>query len=311
MIPDPALALRPRPDAIGADWTFARYQAVRHLLPRAAFAGESLQVPDLRAVFDRYDAFVLDAFGVLNIGERVIPGAVERIAAMRAAGKPVVVLTNGASYPRSAALAKYARLGFDFTEDEVVASRDIAAAALARRDPGMLWAGITAAGAGFDDLPARVESLAAEEGLLARADGFLFLGSEGWSAARQAALAAALADRPRPVIVANPDVIAPREGGFSLEPGHYAADLPGTVEYYGKPHAAAFEAAVDRIAARAVIPRERIAMVGDTLHTDVLGGRAAGLGTVLIAGHGLFRGHDPAPFIAESGIVPDVIAETT
>lgn len=296
---------------IGADWTFARYQGLRHLLPQAEFPAQSLRVPNLGAVLARYDAFILDAFGVLNIGNQPIPGAVDRIAQMRAAGKRVVVLTNGASYPRRAALDKYAALGFDFTPDEVVASRDIAAAALARHDPGLLWAGITAAGAGFDDLPARIESLAGDDSLLTRAGGFVFLGSEGWNPDRQTALRAALLRHPRPVIVANPDVIAPREGEFSLEPGHFAADLPGLVEYHGKPHRPAFDAAVACLQAWGPIRRDRIAMVGDTLHTDVLGGRSAGLGTVLIAGHGLFRGHDPLQYITASGIVPDVIALTT
>lgn len=307
---DPAIPAAP-PTTVDLDWTFARYQALRDRLPVAEFPAASLRVPDLGAVFDRFDGFILDAFGVLNVGERVIAGATARIAAMRAAGKRVVVLTNGASYPRAQALAKYTRLGFDFTAAEVVASRDLAAAALAGFPPGLVWAGITAPGAAFDDLPARVEALADDESLLSRADGFLFLGSEGWTATRQARLAAALAARPRPVLVANPDVIAPREGGFSLEPGHFAADLPGAVAYHGKPFGPALEAAIARLAAAGPIARGRIAMVGDTLHTDVLGGRAAGVGTVLIARHGLFRGRDPAPFIAASRIVPDVIAETT
>ncbi|MFA7433942.1 MAG: HAD hydrolase-like protein [Gemmobacter sp.] len=293
----------PAPDA---RWAFARYEALRPRLPQAAFPRESLHVPDLSAVFDRYDGFVLDAFGVLNVGATAIPGAAAQVARMRAAGKRVVVLTNGASFPRDRALAKYAALGFDFAPEEVVASRDLAATALAVRPEGMLWAAITAEGAGFADLPGRVEPL--DEGLLARADGFLFLGSEGWTAARQAALAAALTARPRPVIVANPDVVAPREDGFTLEPGHFAHDLPVTPEFHGKPYGGALEAALARLGG---LPRERVAMVGDTLHTDVLGGRAAGLGTVLIARHGLFAGLDPAPFIAASGIVPDVVAETT
>ena len=292
-------------------WTFRRYEALRARLPQAGFAAVSTHVADLSAVFGRYDAFVLDAFGVLNIGETAIAGAVARIAQMRAAGKRVVVLTNGASYPREAALAKYARLGFDFTADEVVASRDLAAEALAGR--GGLWAAITAPGATFDDLPARVEALDDDAALLKHADGFLFLGSEGWTPDRQAALEAALRARPRPVIVANPDIVAPREDGLTLEPGHFAHDLPGfdtpmAPVFYGKPFGGAFEAALARLGD---VPRERVAMVGDTLHTDVLGGRAAGLGTVLIAAHGLFRGLDPAPYIARSGIVPDVIATTT
>jgi glycerol-1-phosphatase len=115
---------------IDADWAVARYEALRARLPQARFPCSSLHVADLAAVFDRYDGFVLDAFGVLNVGERPIPGAAGRIAGLRAAGKRIVVLTNGASQPRRAALAKYARLGFDFTAAEVVASRD-----LIRRQP--------------------------------------------------------------------------------------------------------------------------------------------------------------------------------
>ena len=122
-----------------------------------------------------------------------------------------------------------------------------------------------------------------------------------------------LGARPRPLIVANPDVVAPREIGLSLEPGHFAYEIAAATgsspEFFGKPHANAFDAAIARIGPQ--VPPARIAMVGDTLHTDVLGGLAAGIGTVLVARHGLFRGLDPAPFIAQSGIVPQVIVATT
>lgn len=299
------------PTAPDAAWAFARYEAIRDTLPCADFPEHSLQVADLSAVFDRYDGFVLDAFGVLNIGESAIPGAVAQVARMRAAGKRVVVLTNGASHARAQALTKYARLGFDFTPSEVVASRDIAIAAMARYPEGMLWAAITAQGARFEDIPGQIVPLSGSDHLLHSADGFLFLGAEGWNGERQAGLRAALLARPRPVIVANPDIVAPREDGFTLEPGHFAHDLPVNAEFHGKPYAAALDEAVARLCAISPIPRARIAMVGDTLHTDVLGGKAARLGTVLIARHGLFRGLDPAPFITASGIVPDVIAQTT
>lgn len=283
---------------------FARYRAIDHLLPRAArgFAPFSLPVTDLSAVADRYDGFILDAFGVLNVGESVIPGAVERIEGLRAAGKRLCVLTNGASKTREQALDTYARWGFGFAETEVIASRDLAGQALAGQ--GGLWAAIGPAGSRFDDLPGEVRAL--DDALLSRADGFLFLGAQGWSASRQAALVAALQARPRPVICANPDIVAPRETGFTWEPGHFCADLPVPVQYVGKPHGGAFAAALERLD----LPARRVAMVGDTLHTDVLGGRAAGCFSVLIAGHGFFAGIDPQPFIAASGIVPDFIAAT-
>jgi HAD superfamily hydrolase (TIGR01450 family) len=296
-----------------AHWAFARYQALRASLPAADFPTAPEAVPDLGAVADRFDAFILDAFGVLNVGETPIPGAVARMAALRSAGKRLVVLTNAASHPREAALAKYRRLGFDFAAHEVVASRDVAAAALHRWPRDFRWAAITAPGAGFEDIDARVTALAGDPDSHERADGFLFLGSEGWTPGRQAALIAALRDRPRPLIVANPDIVAPREDGFTLEPGHFAHEIAAATgivpDFFGKPYANAFAAARARLGEG--IPPARIVMVGDTLHTDVLGGRAAGLGTVLVARHGLFRGLDPAPFIARSGIVPDVIAATT
>jgi ribonucleotide monophosphatase NagD (HAD superfamily) len=52
-------------------------------------------------------------------------------------------------------------------------------------------------------------------------------------------------------------------------------------------------------------------MVGDTLHTDVLGGAASGMGSILVARHGLFAGRDVAPYIRRSGIRPSWIVETT
>ena len=304
--------------SVDAGWTaeraFARYEALRAHLPVAtAPGGAPVLAATLEEVADRFDAFILDAFGVLNVGETAIPGAVARIARLRALGKRVVVLTNGASQSQAAALAKYHRLGFDFAPREVIASRDLAVAALGRWPRGHLWAAITTEGAGFEDIAADVRPLGDDAGLLARADGFLFLGSAGWTAARQAALTEALRARPRPLIVANPDVVAPREIGLSLEPGHFAHQIAAatgvTPEFFGKPYANALEAAIARIGPG--VARARIAMVGDTLHTDVLGGLAAGTGTVLVARHGLFRGLDPAPFIARSGIVPQVIVQTT
>ncbi|WP_417598616.1 HAD-IIA family hydrolase [Pararhodobacter oceanensis] len=294
-----------RPDV---RWAFARYRAIDHHLPRAEGFPKAPEIlPDLGAIVERYEGFILDAFGVLNVGGTVIATAVERIAQIRAAGKRLVVLTNGASQPREVALAKYHRWGFDFTADEVIASRDLAAAHLAAHPltQGGVWAAIGPKGAPLADLPGDVRAI--DDDLLRAADGFLFLGSEGWTEARQAALVAALQERPRPVICANPDVIAPRETGFTWEPGHYAADLPAPVTFFGKPFGGALQAALTRLD----LPAARAVMVGDSLHTDILGGRAAGCGTALVAGHGFFAGHDPMPFIRATGLVPDVIASVT
>lgn len=298
--------------AVDAQWAFDRYEQVRVRLPRARFPSRSLHADSLAEVLPEFDGFVLDAFGVLNVGEQVIPGAIDRIAALRASGKRVIVLTNGASLTHRQAVAKYRSLGFDFTATEVLASRDVAARRLAEAMPRGTWAAAAAAGDDYADLPVPVLDLIADDTAFDRAHGFLLLSSARWTDGLQRRLVRALRDRPRPVVVANPDLVAPREGGLSLEPGFYAHDVldrsDAPVIFHGKPYPAAFD---DALALLRPIPPERIAMVGDTLHTDVLGGRAAGMGTVLVTRHGLFAGLDPQRFVEASGIVPDFIVGTT
>lgn len=296
--------------SLSTDEAFARYEAVRPRLPTATFPKASQHGATLADVADRWDGFVLDAFGVLNVGDTPIPGAVARMAQLRAMGKRLCVLTNAASYPRSEALAKYRRLGFDFTADEVVSSRDIAVAALPRIAPGARWGAIAAAGDSFADIPAPITDLA-DTADWSGIDAFLYLSTARWTPALHARLLREMDRTPRPLLVANPDLVAPREGGLSIEPGFWAHDVAdrtgAALHWCGKP----FPDAHIEAASRTGLPLHRLAMVGDTLHTDTLGGCASGMGTILITAHGLFAGRDTAPFIAASGIVPDAIVTTT
>ncbi|MEM1047381.1 MAG: HAD-IIA family hydrolase [Pseudomonadota bacterium] len=297
---------------LDAEAAFRRYEAIRSRLPQADFPPASVRAASLAAIAGQYDAFVLDAFGVLNVGERAISGAPDRIADLRAAGKAVIVLTNAASYTRETAVSRYRALGFDFAVEEIVSSRDVAAAHLDRVAPGIRWAAIAAEGDTFEDIAADVSDLLADDTLWDTAGGFLFLSSIRWSASLQERLAAALGALPRPLVIANPDLVAPRDAGLSVEPGFWGHDIQDrtgqTPFYFGKPFPDAFHMVRDRL--KDVGPT-RVAMVGDTLHTDILGGRSAGFETVLVTAHGLFAGLDVADYVVRSGIVPDVTAVTT
>lgn len=289
---------------------FTRYEDVRGRLPQAQFPAQSIYAASLAEIAHHFDAFILDAFGVLNVGQTPIPGAIRRMADLRLADKQLVVLTNAASDMRTAALQKYKTLGFDFGAQEVVASRDVCAQRLAQVLPQGTWGAICTDVDSFADIEADVRRWTPEDA--PAVDGFLWLSAAQADARLQAALTAALRDQPRPVVVANPDIVAPREDGLSCEPGFFAhaiADVTGQAPvFFGKPFGDAYGDV------RALLPGiapERIAMVGDTLHTDVLGGAAAGVKTVLITDHGLFAGLDAAPFIERSGIRPDFICKTT
>ena len=140
----------------------------------------------------------------------------------------------------------------------------------------------------------------------AAVDGFLFLSTSGWTDARYVCLRQALMDAPRPVVIANADLAAPRETGFSPEPGHIGHhlldDLGGDIRFFGKPFPEVYTMVEASLAG---IKRNRIAMVGDTLHTDIVGAAAQGWRTVLATNDGMFAGHDVGEFCQASGVKPD------
>lgn len=293
-------------DTWGTRAAFDRYEFVRHRMPEAVFPEHTLDCSGLLDIADQFDAFVLDSFGVLNVGETAIPGAVACLRALRDMDKRLIVLTNAASYTRDVAVARYSKLGFDFSPEEVVSSRDVAASRLAEVLPAGNWGAIAAAGDVFSDISSQITHWSGQD-----VDGFLLLSSAAFNDELAAALSTALTDRSRPLVVANPDLVAPRENGLSKEPGFYAHLLADTLGlapvFFGKPFGNAFEDAQSRL--EGIAPK-RIAMVGDTLHTDILGGAAVGFRTVLVRDHGLFAGHDTETFIIESGIRPDFSCST-
>lgn len=289
---------------------FAAYETVRHRLPDVRLTGACLRLPNLDAIADEMDTFLLDAFGVLNIGDTAIAGVPERIRGLQDAGKRVLVVSNAAGFPHDKLMEKYRRLGYDFATEDVITSRKALLAgvtsASARR-----WGLMATESLGRADLEdLDVTYLAEDSAAYDNADGFLMIGAAAWTEVRQRLLEASLIKNPRPVYVGNPDIVAPRENGFSTEPGafaHQLADRTGVApQFFGKP----FQNIYDLAFAQLGLPDPaRTVMVGDSLHTDILGGQVAGVKTALIAGFGFFGGGDVTGPIARSGIAPDFILE--
>ena len=299
-------------ERLDAEFVYRRYEEIRPRLPQASFPELSRRIEHLGDLIDEIDVFVLDGYGVLNVGKRCVPGAPERVSALRAAGKRVFVLTNGASYPVAHSVERYRGLGFDFTRDEIVSSRDALAKALANRQD-RCWGFAATEMAEIGELARHSLRLRDDPADYDAVDGFVLLGTGDWNRARNDLLLASLRTRPRPVLVGNPDLVSPREDGLAAEPGlfaHEIADLTGCVpEFYGKPFANAFELVREWIDPD--IPPQRIAMVGDTLQTDILGGAGMGWRTVLVLSHGILKGFPAGSLDRLSNIRPDFIAETT
>ncbi|MEM5472423.1 HAD hydrolase-like protein [Hoeflea sp. AS60] len=296
----------------GADTAvaFSEYESIRHRLPAPRAPAGSERAQDLDAIAEHFDVFLLDAFGVLNIGETAIPGVVDRVNGLRQRGKQVLVVTNAAGYPSSVLQERYRRLGYSFDTRDVVSSRMALLGGLSDH-AHRKWGMVAAPKFGHEELPEGAIFLEDDPAAYAEAEGFLMLGASAWSEPRQSLLEQALRQNPRDILVGNPDLVAPVESGLSREPGHYAHRLASAtgVEpvFYGKPFPAIFDLARQRI--RPGTPDHRVVMVGDTLHTDILGGSAAGFRTALIKGYGFFDGSDPDSAIETSGIIPDFILD--
>lgn len=284
---------------------FDRYEEVRGRFPTVLHHTQTTDITSLLDITHDIDAVVFDAFSVLNVGETLIPGADKRLDQLRARGCAIRILTNAASYDRTAAIAKFKKLGVAVADDEIITSRAATLAHVAHVTPAH-WGVVAADSDSLGDITATVSRLQDTPKIYDTVDRFLFLSTAEWTQPRQDLLMSAMQKNPRPLLIGNADLAAPRKGGFSLEPGFYghliADEFPGHVRFFGKP----FGEVYDLIEATLKdIDPARIAMCGDTLHTDILGAAARGWRSVLVTRDGLFAGYDANSFCARANLFPD------
>ena len=146
-------------------------------------------------------------------------------------------------------------------------------------------------------------------------DTFIFLGTSYWDSDFQDLLKVSLTLNPRPFFVSNPDIVAPHKDFFSIEPGYFTLKLINEginlPLWFGKPFSTIFEMALEKaqFITGSSINMSRIGMVGDTLHTDILGANSIGIKSILMTKYGLLRNQNIASCIKKTGIIPDYLIE--
>jgi len=281
---------------------FERYEDIRPRLPQTGYPQTTSDIASILEISDEMDAFIFDAFGVLNLGNQLISGADYALKELRSAGKEVRVLTNAASYDKTGAVDKFSDLGVRFEIQEIITSRD---AAIQSLKPGF-WGVISAADDKLSDLNFNYIQLENDIRAYDKVDGFLFLSTSEWNSKKQDLLQRSVLKNDRPVIIANADLVAPRENGFTLEPGFYGHELvdlgASKVQFFGKPYSEVYQLLTKSLSE---VPGNKIVMCGDSLHTDILGAASQGWKTVLVTKDGLFSGFDTKSYSKESGIFPN------
>ena len=321
----------PAADALGLRDVLEIYQALRPSMPagRMGKARPALRLIDL---LDEFEGIVLDGYGVINVGDGQIDGVAALLDAAASRDKPVLVLTNGGSFSSENTWKKYQDWQLPIEREDVISSRDALVFFSGKRQPKLT--DVTKVGCFGRKIEAltgdNILAYGRDDDFWRQADEFVFLGALDWQEDDQAAFELAMITCPRRLHIVNPDVAAPQaDGKFSTEPGYWTARMMQAaanqgvevdVRWYGKPYGPAFNLALARMQIRLdnlskrpldhPFDAGRIAMVGDSLHTDILGGAAAGMTTVLITDHGLFRGQDPLPFCISCGLLPDWIVRT-
>ncbi len=242
--------------------------------------------------------WLFDLDGTVYLGDTLLPGAAETIAALRTAGRRVVFLSNKPLYSRADYAGTLTRLGIPAAIDDVINSSVVLARYLARRDPGASLFVI-----GERSL---IEELQAA-GFETRRDEHV-----GWVviafdrtfdyAKLNTALQAVTRYGAR-LIATNPDRTCPVDGGEIPDCAGMIAAVEAVTGHrvevvVGKPSPIILEEALRTLA---LSPAD-CAIVGDRLETDIVMGKRQGLGTVLVLS-GITRSGDPR--IAE--VAPDVV----
>ncbi len=241
-------------------------------------------IPGLSAIEASYDAIICDVWGVLHNGIVGYGAAGEALRRFRAAGRPVVLLTN-APRPAPEIAVILDRFGIPRDAyDEIVTSGDACRIHLARAE------GARAHHLGpardlplFDGLPIRLVDEPHAD--LIVCTGLFDDDTEGPEDYR--ALLTRFVARGTPMVCANPDIVVERGNRLVYCAGAIAqlyAELGGPVTLFGKPHKPVYDIALDRVAAIAGRPiaNARVLAVGDALPTDVKGAWGQGLPVLMI-----------------------------
>lgn len=242
------------------------------------------------------ECFALDMDGTIYLGEQWIEGAREFLEEIGRRGKRYVFLTNNSSKSPEVYVEKLKRMGLEIDVNQIVTSGQAAAAYLKKHYPGKR---VFLLG---NDL---LQREFAEEGIVldAEAPEVVVTAFDTTLDYGKMCRVCDLVRAGLPYIATHPDYNCPTADGFIPDAGAIHAFIYASAGRYpdrviGKPNGDIVDYLIERTGAE----RERTAMVGDRLYTDIAAGKKHGLKSVLV-----LSGESCAGDVEGSEVKPDLI----
>lgn len=228
---------------------------------------------------DPVRAVLIDIDGVLTVSWQPLPGAVQALREIRAAGLPFALVTNTTSRTRASIAETLADVGFPVTAEDILTAPAVTAAYLAERFPGARCHLLNSG-----DISADLEGviLAGESGDPGDVDVVLVGGAGPEFGYEALDRAFGCLQRGARLVAMHRNLYWRTAEGLRLDSGAFLAGLEQAArteaEVTGKPSPAFFTAALRRLGSG---PGEAV-MVGDDIESDVLAAQRAGLTGVLV-----------------------------
>ncbi len=243
-------------------------------------------------VAGRYDAFILDLWGVIHDGTQLYPGVHDTMVKLREGGKKIIMLSNA---PRRAAKVERVlnNLGIGpELYDSVLSSGEAGWQWLKDEDAPLgtkyYYIGPDKDADVMDGLDyTRVRELQQAQFLLNVGFGSDEPIADEHAPQLQEALSLGI-----PMLCLNPDLEVVKISGERFAcagvMAHQYANMGGMVAWFGKPFRSVYEECLFRLG----LEKAKILAVGDSLETDIPGAVKFGIDSVLIAG-GILKDHTP------------------
>jgi HAD superfamily hydrolase (TIGR01458 family) len=216
---------------------------------------------------------LIDLDGVLYIEDQLIPGAPDSVNWLRSQGYPFRFLTNTTMKSRDELVQKLNRFGITAKSEEIFSTSVVAARWLARHEITRVQL----------LLPENSQEDFKELEITDEQPDAVVVGDLGRDFSYDILNTAFLALRKGARLIAlQKNRFWRTEKGPALDVGpwvaalEYAAETEATV--VGKPNPSYFEAALDDMG----LPASQVAMIGDDIHSDIVGAQAVGARTILV-----------------------------